>query len=239
MYFKFFWQYIKFLLRRTSSPDADGFDFIQPGMLVFDVGANRGNYTKLFLQKGATVISIEPQKECIAFLKLRFAFSKKVEIVPFGAGAEPGEQKFLISSSDATSSMNPNWVDKVKASKRFSQWNVEWKKSVTVQLTTLDLLMKKYGTPSYIKIDVEGFEMEVLKGLTQPVENISFEYTLPEMKNEAINCVNYLGSLGSYAFRSELTGDHQYVSREVILAEINVMCESGTLHNGDIFAAIR
>lgn len=239
MYFKIFWQYIKLLLRGTSLPDAGGFDFIRPGMLVFDVGANRGNYTKLFLQKGASVISVEPQKECIAFLKLRFGFNKKVKIVPVGAGAKPGEQKFFISSSDATSSMNPTWVDKVKASKRFSRWNVEWEKTVTVQLTTLDLLIKKFGVPSYIKIDVEGFEMEVLKGLTQPIENISFEYTLPEMKNEAINCVNYLGSIGSYSFRSELTGDNQYVSHEAILAEINAMCESQTLHNGDIFAVIR
>lgn len=238
MNIKVFWQYIKFLLRGTPAPADGNFDFIRPGMLVFDVGANRGNYTKLFLAKGARVISIEPQKDCIQFLKLRFAFTNKVKILPVGAGAKSGEQTFFLSNADSISSMNQNWIDKVKATKRFSEWNVEWKKSVTVQLTTLDILIEKYGLPAYVKIDVEGFEMDVLKGLTKPVANVSFEYTLPEMKNEAIACVDYLVSIGSYVFRSQLSGDDRYVSRDSIVAEINTMCENGTLYNGDIFAAI-
>jgi FkbM family methyltransferase len=239
MSIKVIWQYFKFLLRGGSAPGADSFNFIQPGMLVFDVGANRGNYSRLFASKGARVISVEPQQDCVSFMKMRFAFSRKIQIVPSGAGSTPGEQTFFISNADSISSMNPQWIDKVKSTRRFAKWQVEWKKPVTVKITTLDHLIEKYGTPAYIKIDVEGFEMEVLRGLTVPVKHISFEYTLPEMQSEAIACVDLLSALGPYVFKSELNASNGYVSREEILREIHEMSVSGELHNGDIFARLQ
>jgi hypothetical protein len=44
-------------------------------------------------------------------------------------------------------------------------------------MTTLDALIAAHGVPAFIKIDVEGFEGEVLAGLTQPVRALSFEFT--------------------------------------------------------------
>jgi 16S rRNA A1518/A1519 N6-dimethyltransferase RsmA/KsgA/DIM1 with predicted DNA glycosylase/AP lyase activity len=46
--------------------------FIKPNDLVFDVGANIGNYTAIFLALGARVLAIEPQAECMAQLRARF-----------------------------------------------------------------------------------------------------------------------------------------------------------------------
>ena len=46
------------------------------------------------------------------------------------------------------------------------------------------------GSLSLLKIDVEGYEYEVLKGLSQSITTISFEYTIPERKNSIIDCID-------------------------------------------------
>jgi FkbM family methyltransferase len=45
--------------------------------------------------------------------------------------------------------------------------NIQWDKKLDVQITTLDILIKRFGEPRHIKIDVEGHEFESIKGLTK------------------------------------------------------------------------
>ena len=47
-------------------------------------------------------------------------------------------------------------------------------------------------TSAFIKIDVEGYESEVLSGLTKKVKFISFEYTVPEQTDKALDCLQKL-----------------------------------------------
>ncbi len=63
-------------------------------------------------------------------------------------------------------------------------------------MTTLDQLIAEYGSPSFCKIDVEGFERQVLEGLSSPVSCISFEFTR-EFLDDARVCVSLLENLGS------------------------------------------
>jgi hypothetical protein len=60
------------------------------------------------------------------------------------------------------------------ASGRHSQY--QWRKTETVEVITLDALIEKFGQPTFIKIDVEGYDEEVLAGLNVPVQAISFEF---------------------------------------------------------------
>ena len=57
-------------------------------------------------------------------------------------------------------------------------------------------MIKKYGIPNFCKIDVEGYELEVLKGLSKPIKTLSFEYTIPEFIDKDVDCNEYLNSLG-------------------------------------------
>ena len=59
-------------------------------------------------------------------------------------------------------------------------------------MTTLDILIEKFGVPKFIKIDVEGYELEVLKGLSHSIHLISFEYTVPEQIDKVIDCINQI-----------------------------------------------
>ncbi len=164
--------------------------FIKEGDWVFDVGANYGNRIKAFLQLNANVVAIEPQESCYKFLKLMFG--KKIHLVTKGLGTKEETRKFFIGDSSTISSFSEEYIKAVKDSGRFA--NNNWSKTAEIQMTTLDNLISQFGVPSFIKIDVEGFEKEVLTGLTQKIKALSFEYCAPEQLEQALDCIRILST---------------------------------------------
>lgn len=160
--------------------------FIKPGDLCFDVGANLGNRITPLLALGARVVAVEPQENCCHFLRNKFG--DKIRIVRSGLGETECVKNFYVSDACTLSSFSPEWIESVQKSSRFKDYS--WDKTVQVEITTLDRLIERYGLPSFIKIDVEGYELEVLKGLTQPVGMISFEYTVPEQTSKISDCLS-------------------------------------------------
>ena len=163
---------------------------LKPGDLCFDIGANLGNRIDGFLNAGAKVVALEPQKFCCDYLKLRFG--NKIELVNKAVGAEPGESDLFESDSHTLTSLSLEYIDTV-GNTRFKK--AKWKRSRKVEVTTLKALIQRYGMPTFIKIDVEGYELEVLKGLDCPIPFISFEYNTPEMKDLVFACVQRLYDL--------------------------------------------
>jgi FkbM family methyltransferase len=168
--------------------------FIPTRALCFDVGANIGNRVKIFLKLNADVIAIEPQTECVGILNKVFGKNQQLKIIQTALGDREGEAEIMISDSSTISSMSPEWVNAVKNSGRFAEF--VWDQVQKVPLTTLDKLIGQYGTPAFIKIDVEGFEYQVLSGLTRPVSMLSLEY-VPEIIELTYKCIDYLQHLGN------------------------------------------
>lgn len=161
--------------------------FIKNGDLCFDVGANLGNRVAPLLDIGAKVVAVEPQEYCYKYLQ--YKFGKKIQIVNKGLGEFESIQDFHISKYSVLSSFSTEWINSVKDG-RFK--GVDWNKVIKVKMTTLDNLITEFGLPAFIKIDVEGYELNVLKGLSKPVKMISFEFTVPEQTNKAISCIDQL-----------------------------------------------
>jgi len=161
--------------------------FVRRGELCFDVGANMGNRIGPLLKLGARVVAIEPQEQCLQ--QLRFRFGDRIRLVSMGLGAEEGTRTFYLANDPTLSSFSEEWIGEVKK-ERFQDFR--WDRPVAMRLTTLDRLIGEHGLPAFIKIDVEGYENEVLKGLTQPVRMISFEYTVPELTARVTECLELI-----------------------------------------------
>lgn len=167
--------------------------FLKKGELYYDVGANLGNRIEPVLKIGAKVVAIEPQETCYKFLEKKYG--SRIQLVKKGLGEKEEVKEFFMSGSHTISSFSRNWIESVKKSGRFSQY--KWDKKKLIEIITLDGLIEKYGTPKFIKIDVEGYELEVLKGLSKPVNFISFEYTVPEQTSLAISCIEQISKIAA------------------------------------------
>src|SRR5690349_3191094 len=170
---------------------------IDPDNLVFDVGANIGQRSEIFAQLAQKVVAIEPQPNCVRHLKSRFRFNRRVVIQEVALGDKPGEAIMWQSDSPGISSMSRRFIDTMG---RGVFRDERWDKEITVAIKTLDDLINIFGVPAFMKIDVEGYELKVLQGLSVPVPFISFEYS-PEMIDEARNCAQRL---------QEISTDYRY-----------------------------
>lgn len=170
--------------------------FIKKGDLCFDIGAYLGERTAVFLALDARVVAVEPQKGCCQFLRQRFKGNPDLVIVQRGVAAKKGALPFRLGG--LLSTFSEEWRSAVIRSGRFLSYC--WGKKTLVSVTTLDALIKKFGAPQFCKIDVEGFEYEVLKGLSQPLPIVSFEFTYPEYFNKTKACLDYLVALGRTKF---------------------------------------
>jgi FkbM family methyltransferase len=165
--------------------------------IVFDVGANVGHRAQIFSQLCRQVIAVEPQAQCVRHLRSRFMFSRNVTIEQLALGEREGEAVLSESDSHTISSMSSRFIETVGKA-RFKDRN--WKRQVRVEMKTLDHLIAKYGRPRFIKIDVEGYEAQVLAGLNSAVAYLSFEFT-PELMDEAEKCVARLDAVsGGYLY---------------------------------------
>jgi len=113
-------------------------------------------------------------------------------------GAEAGAGEMLISRQNPTlSSLSSEWVESTGDVKGFR--HVSWDNRQQVSIETLDALIILHGVPSFCKIDVEGYEQDVLRGLTQSIPALSFEF-LAAQRELAANCVDQIARLGNYTF---------------------------------------
>ena len=213
--------------------------FVQRGDLVFDVGAHVGDRIASFRRLGARVVAIEPQPALVKVLKLIYGRSSDVTIEATAVGRATGTAGMMINADNPTvSTVSRDFVD---AARDAPGWQAQrWSKTMPVPVTTLDALMARHGVPSFIKIDVEGFEAEALAGLSRPVKALSFEFTTIQ-RDVALACVERCVTLGYTRFNAALGESQIFAHADWIggaaiarwLAEL-----PNEANSGDIYAAL-
>lgn len=160
-------------------------------MLAFDIGANRGDFTQAALTKGYDVIAIEPGKIFNELVK-NFIYDTRVTPLKMAVSMSDYEVvEFYEAEEDGLSTLNKDWLtnpDLPYCGKPYRQ--------VMATTITLDTLALKYGTPDLIKIDVEGAEWNVFKGLSSKMGTIAFEWTDATIDQHQLQ-LEYL-SIGGY-----------------------------------------
>jgi FkbM family methyltransferase len=168
--------------------------FLKKADVCFDVGANVGDRTEVFARLCNLVVAVEPQSKCIAQLNSLFSNNSRVHIVQTALGSEPGVAEMAVSNISTMSSLSKEWMNAAQSSGRFGP-EIKWDTTERVNITTLDRLIEQFGSPAFIKVDVEGYELEVLSGLNRPVKYLSFEF-VPERLDRVMEILSRLALLG-------------------------------------------
>ena len=172
--------------------------FIRPGDLCFDIGAHLGDRIRAWSKLGARVVALEPHPGMMNWLRRWYSERENVILLEQAVGTQPGSADLWISRlTPSISTISYEWLTIVRQNRRFA--GSRWEEQIPVALTTLDHLIADYGKPVFCKIDVEGAELDVLQGLSQPLAALSFEY-IPAVMETAFACIERLCPLGNYEY---------------------------------------
>lgn len=224
---------------RHRAMDALYAQFVMPGDLVFDIGSHVGDRVASFQRLGCRVVALEPQPHLARLLKLLYGWRSAVTIRHAAAGATVGLLELHLNLANPTVATGSAAF--IAAAKEADGWREQrWTRRIAVPQTTLDALIDQYGEPAFIKIDVEGFEAEVLAGLSRPVAALSFEFTTIQ-RDIAHAALDRCATLGRYRFNAAL-GESQtllsarWLEQEEMREWLDAL--SPEANSGDIYARL-
>lgn len=135
----------------------------RPGMTFLDVGANVGYYTALAIQRigeAGRIIALEPDRQSFQYLERTVAANngRNVCCVQQAAADRQGVLKLYVSKNN-------------RGDNRL-YWNDLCDESYDVEITTVDKLLEGYGIDAIdlVKMDVQGFEGHVVRGMKETIQ---------------------------------------------------------------------
>lgn len=193
---------------RDRAMDALYARFVGPGALAFDIGSHVGDRIAAFRRIGARVVALEPQPDCARIIRALYGDDAAVRLHEAACGPAPGTIDLHINSANPTVTTASRAF--VAAADGAGGWEGQvWDRTVEVAVTTMDALIAEHGVPAFAKIDVEGFEADVLAGLSHPIPALSFEFTTIQ-RDVAALCIERLTTLGGYRFDVALGESHEF-----------------------------
>jgi FkbM family methyltransferase len=214
--------------------------YLKPGDLAFDIGAHVGDRIGAFRRLGARVVALEPQALCARALRELYSGDGGVAVLEAACGPRVGRLTLHINSANPTVSTGSS--NFVRAAAGAGGWEGQvWDETRQVPMTTFDQLISEHGRPAFAKIDVEGFEADVLAGLTTAIPALSFEFTTIQ-RDVAYACIDRLAALGYRAFDLALGESQRLTCTQPISASAmseRIRSLPHDANSGDVYATLR
>lgn len=232
---------LRIYLGAERRPALDAFHrrFLGPGDLAFDVGAHVGDRTLSFRRLGARVVAVEPQPRLQRALRLILRGDPGVALVPALLGAAEGEAVLRLNTANPTVATASEAF--IAAADGAPGWEGQvWDAALPRPRTTLDALAARHGAPHFVKVDVEGWEAEVLAGLSFAPRALSFEFTTIQ-RPVARQALARLGALGFRHFNACLGESMRWEHpAPVDAAAIRLWLDAlpDAANSGDIYASL-
>jgi len=179
---------------------------LRPGQTFIDIGAHHGYYSLLaasLVGKEGKVLAVEASRHSFDLLEFNTTAHPEINIFHNAAGNERGEIVFYEYPGPYA-----EYNTTVKGAYEHAAWRKKIKETITrVETVLLDDLLRENGIRNaIIKIDVEGGEYAVLKGMSQSLQTGDFililEYLFsPDKNNFHHQAVSYLNQNGYSAYR--------------------------------------
>jgi len=222
---------------RTDRMDRLNAQFVRPGALAFDIGAHLGDRTASFRRLGARAVAVEPQPAIYRALRLIHGKDQGVHLHATAVGADTGRTTLFLNTANPTVSTAEKGL--VEAARHADGWSDQvWDGAIETPVVTLDHLIAEHGRPDFVKIDVEGFEAEVLRGLSHPIPALSFEFTTLQ-RAVAADALKVLQALGPYSCNYSTGESHTLILQDWVSPQAMIRVVSGlseATNSGDIYA---
>jgi len=151
-------------------------NFIKKNDIVFDVGANVGNWSREVLKNHAveTLFMFEPEPISFATLTQNLCNVKKAHLFNMGVSNKQSMKEFFVYGNK-NRTLSTFYRRSMEVEKRFS---LQSKKSSDVLVVTLDEFCKTNHIHhiNFLKIDTEGSEFDVIQGAIGMIENNKIDY---------------------------------------------------------------
>ena len=195
--------------------------------LVFDIGSNVGDHSYIFSSLCERLVCVEPDEQNNLILHTRFGDNKQVTIIKKAVTDKVGTAIFHMEAEGSVfNTLSDKWVNTLSATNktRFEETH-KFNLDREVQTTTLGKLIEQFGIPDYIKIDVEGFEKEVVSGLPVKIPMLSFECNLPEFATESSWIINHLVQLNNNASFNYLRDEGFELKKNIINCNVETIID--------------
>ena len=172
-------------------------------MLFFDIGANRGDATLAALQKGYDVVAVETAPRVFSQLIKNFIYNPRVTPLRYAiSDTDYDLVEFYECVEDGLSTLNKDWL----TNKSMPYAGKEYR-TIKATTITIDTLADKLGMPDLIKIDVEGAEWNVLRGMKRKYPKVAMEWTFETLDEHDKQC-DYMYELGYRHVAAQYIEEH-------------------------------
>jgi FkbM family methyltransferase len=172
--------------------------------MYFDIGANVGSWSTQNIHSTTKIIAVEASNSTFNQLKHTCANTSIVPLNYAVCNNNGNDVVFYEAQCSVLSTLNKDWLTSTD-----SRFHNQPYTSVVCKSITIDNLIKEYGVPDLIKVDVEGGEYDCVSSLTTKVDQLCFEWA-SEVNHITFKCLDYLFSLGFTKFYLQMGDEYTF-----------------------------